>query len=249
MGDMPIYVSLDSADVWAHPELFELDEQRRPTGGLGRSAGLLLAKPGSSGATRSTAGSRSRRTATPGGSRASARTCGCATSCASTTSAPSRPTGRCPRSETTALRTEPGCRARARSSSTPCARSSEEAAADRRRGPRRHHRRTSAACSTELGVPGMKVLQFAFYEADSEYLPHRHAANAVVYTGTHDNDTATGWYANLEARGAGARVRLPRLRRGAEIRLGPDPRRLRLGRRAGRSCRCRTCSVSGARPA
>ena len=44
----------------------------------------------------------------------------------------------------------------------------------------------------------MKVLQFAFYEADSEYLPHRHTENAVVYTGTHDNDTARGWYANLK---------------------------------------------------
>ena len=56
----------------------------------------------------------------------------------------------------------------------------------------------SATCSRELGVPGMKVLQFAFYEADSEYLPHRHTENAVVYTGTHDNDTARGWYANLK---------------------------------------------------
>ena len=48
-----------------------------------------------------------------------------------------------------------------------------------------------------IGVPGMKVLQFAFYEADSDYLPHRHVPNAVVYTGTHDNDTARGWFANL----------------------------------------------------
>jgi 4-alpha-glucanotransferase len=48
-----------------------------------------------------------------------------------------------------------------------------------------------------VGVPGMKVLQFAFYEPDSDYLPHRHVPNAVVYTGTHDNDTARGWFANL----------------------------------------------------
>ena len=40
-----------------------------------------------------------------------------------------------------------------------------------------------------LGIPGMKVLQFGFSEDDSEHLPHRHVANAVVYTGTHDNDT------------------------------------------------------------
>ena len=49
-----------------------------------------------------------------------------------------------------------------------------------------------------LGFPGMKVLQFAFYAADSEYLPHRHVPNCVVYTGTHDNDTARGWYAALK---------------------------------------------------
>ena len=44
----------------------------------------------------------------------------------------------------------------------------------------------------------MKVLQFAFYGADSEYLPHRHTENALVYTGTHDNDTARGWYGALK---------------------------------------------------
>jgi 4-alpha-glucanotransferase len=47
------------------------------------------------------------------------------------------------------------------------------------------------------GIPGMKVLQFAFSEDDSPHAPHRHVADAVVYTGTHDNDTARGWYAAL----------------------------------------------------
>ena len=47
-----------------------------------------------------------------------------------------------------------------------------------------------------VGLPGMKVLQFAFYGEDS-YLPHRHVPNAVVYTGTHDNDTARGWWNGL----------------------------------------------------
>ena len=46
------------------------------------------------------------------------------------------------------------------------------------------------------GFPGMKVLQFAFgEEADNPYLPHNYAdPNCVVYTGTHDNDTTRGWY-------------------------------------------------------
>lgn len=43
------------------------------------------------------------------------------------------------------------------------------------------------------GFPGMKVLQFAFDEQNSEYLPHNHVKNAVVYTGTHDNPTTRQW--------------------------------------------------------
>jgi 4-alpha-glucanotransferase len=50
----------------------------------------------------------------------------------------------------------------------------------------------------ELAIPGMNVLQFAFYEPDSPYLPHRYSRNAVVYTGTHDNDTARGWWKSLD---------------------------------------------------
>jgi 4-alpha-glucanotransferase len=48
------------------------------------------------------------------------------------------------------------------------------------------------------GFPGMKVLQFAFGEADSLYLPHNHVPNSVVYTGTHDNDTTRGWWETLD---------------------------------------------------
>ena len=44
------------------------------------------------------------------------------------------------------------------------------------------------------GFPGMKILQFAFDEtAESSYLPHNIEKNCVVYTGTHDNDTAIGF--------------------------------------------------------
>ncbi len=50
---------------------------------------------------------------------------------------------------------------------------------------------------TRLAIPGMRVLQFAFSEDDSPHAPHRHVENAVVYPGTHDNDTARGWYATL----------------------------------------------------
>ena len=50
----------------------------------------------------------------------------------------------------------------------------------------------------EVEVPGMKVLQFAFSEIDSDHAPHRHPTNAVAYTGTHDNDTTRGWFAALD---------------------------------------------------
>ena len=47
----------------------------------------------------------------------------------------------------------------------------------------------------ELELPGMKVLQFAFDgDPDNFYLPHNYVANSVVYTGTHDNDTVRGWF-------------------------------------------------------
>jgi len=47
-----------------------------------------------------------------------------------------------------------------------------------------------------LGFPGMKILQFAFdSDAENLYLPHNYrTTNCVVYTGTHDNDTTLGWY-------------------------------------------------------
>ena len=46
----------------------------------------------------------------------------------------------------------------------------------------------------ETGFPGMKVLQFAFdTREESDYLPHNYTNNCVVYTGTHDNDTVNGW--------------------------------------------------------
>ena len=44
------------------------------------------------------------------------------------------------------------------------------------------------------GFPGMKVLQFAFDGGDSEYLPHNYEKNCIVYTGTHDNQTTLSWY-------------------------------------------------------
>ncbi len=50
----------------------------------------------------------------------------------------------------------------------------------------------------DTGFPGMKVLQFAFdSREESDYLPHNYDKNCVVYTGTHDNHTAMGWFENV----------------------------------------------------
>ena len=51
----------------------------------------------------------------------------------------------------------------------------------------------------ESGYPGMKVLQFAFDGSEnSSYLPYKYEHNCVVYTGTHDNETTKGWLENLQ---------------------------------------------------
>jgi len=51
----------------------------------------------------------------------------------------------------------------------------------------------------QFEFPGMNILQFAFTgEAENPYLPHNVRRNSVIYTGTHDNDTTLGWYASRE---------------------------------------------------
>ena len=88
----------------------------------------------------------------------------------------------------------------------------------------------------EFGLPGMRILQFAFGEDGANdntnaYLPHNYDSNTVVYTGTHDNNTTQGWWAEaspalrqqvLDYLGTRRRPRHP---------LAADPRRLRQRRR------------------
>ncbi len=58
------------------------------------------------------------------------------------------------------------------------------------------------ALREQFAMPGMRILQFGFGDRGSHnYLPHRYEPNSVVYTGTHDNDTTRGWWEH----GAGAR--------------------------------------------
>src|SRR5712692_5544861 len=54
------------------------------------------------------------------------------------------------------------------------------------------------ALRDEFKIPGTRVLQFAFDgHSDNPYLPHNYVPNTVVYTGTHDNPTSRGWYEEL----------------------------------------------------
>jgi 4-alpha-glucanotransferase len=53
------------------------------------------------------------------------------------------------------------------------------------------------ALRDDVGLPGMKVLQFAWSGPDNAFLPHEHPRHAVVYSGTHDNDPTVGWWRHL----------------------------------------------------
>jgi len=58
------------------------------------------------------------------------------------------------------------------------------------------------ALRKQFGFPGMRVLQFAFDGSGSNpYLPHQHENDDAVYTGTHDNDTTLAWYDALDNSG------------------------------------------------
>lgn len=50
-----------------------------------------------------------------------------------------------------------------------------------------------------LGLPGMKILQFAWSDPQNPFLPHNYPVNCVAYTGTHDNNTTLGWWLDGEA--------------------------------------------------
>jgi 4-alpha-glucanotransferase len=60
------------------------------------------------------------------------------------------------------------------------------------------------ALRDDLGFPGMRVLQFGFGADPKESvdLPHNYVRNVVAYTGTHDNDTAAGWFNSVAGEGS-----------------------------------------------
>jgi 4-alpha-glucanotransferase len=72
------------------------------------------------------------------------------------------------------------------------------------------------ALRLEMGMPGMKVMQFGFNSKGAHmHLPHRFTPDTVAYTGTHDNDTTQGWW------NAAAKTE----RNAVEAYVGPGARR------------------------
>ncbi len=192
LGDVAIFVNMDSADVWVHPEIFELDEELKPI----RIAGV---PPDYFSPTGQRWGNplyrwdvlASARNST-GGSIAFAAPSSFTTSCASTIFAASKRIGRFPAKEETAVNGEwvkaPGLE---------LFRALEAAL-----GPLPLVAEDLGmitpeveALRKELGMPGMKVLQFGFSNKGAHtHLPHRFMPGTVAYTGTHDNDTTQGWW-------------------------------------------------------
>ncbi|HKQ52250.1 MAG TPA: 4-alpha-glucanotransferase, partial [Pyrinomonadaceae bacterium] len=59
------------------------------------------------------------------------------------------------------------------------------------------------ALRDDFGLPGMRILQFAFGgDTKNQDLPHNYVSNSVVYTGTHDNDTTVGWFTSVAGSGS-----------------------------------------------
>jgi 4-alpha-glucanotransferase len=199
IGDAPIFVAYDSADVWSRPEMFKLDEEGRPTVVAGvppdyfSSTGQLWGNPIYNWDAMRAAGFRwwiDRLRATlqtvdllridhfrgfaasweiPGGDKTAER--------GRWVEVPGRELF-------TALRNTIGelpIIAEDLGVITP----------------------DVEALRDDFGFPGMRVLQFAF-RGDSRNidLPHNHIQNCVVYTGTHDNDTTVGWYKSVAGAGS-----------------------------------------------
>ena len=197
LGDVAIFVNYDSADVWTHPEIFELDEDRRPL----RVSGVpptTSPPPASAGATPSTNGACFRSAASIGGSPASA--------------APSalydlvrldhfrgfEAYWSIPADEETAMNGQwvkaPGGYELFEPPQAKSSVSFPFIAEDLGLITKEVDR----ALREFFGMPGMRILQFGFADRGGHHLPaaHRYVENTVVYTGTHDNNTTLGWWQN-----------------------------------------------------
>ena len=192
VGDIAIFVDYDSADVWAHRDLFRLARTISSRKLFPACRPTPSAPPASAGAIRSTTGTRSGRAATTGGSTACAgrtQTCdyirldhfrGFEQFWEIPANEPTAVNGRWvdgPKDELfNKLRDVLG--------GLPFFAEDLGYITPEVHALRERHQ-----------IPGMAVLQFGFADAGAHvYLPHRLTPDRVVYTGTHDNDTTLGWW-------------------------------------------------------
>ena len=227
IGDMPIFVAHDSADVWAHPRALPPRRRGRADARRRRAARLLQRRPASAGATRSTAGREMRATGYAWWIDAlRARRWRASTPSASTTSSASTRYWEIPAREPTADERPLAAGARARASSTRVGAALGELpliAEDLGRG---HAGGRGAA----------RRVRAAGHQAPAVRVRHRSAgarascrtttrARAVVYTGTHDNDTTVGLVPRPGQRHAQRRADGARAARGAALPGRADGRR------------------------
>jgi 4-alpha-glucanotransferase len=191
IGDVPIFVSSDSADVWAHPEYFLLDERRRPTVVAGvppdyfSKTGQLWGNPLYNWAALKQTGyawwiERLRATLELVDLVRIDHFRGFAANWEVPAGLPTAEKGRWVKGPGAdlfeALRAGLGALpiiAEDLGVITP----------------------DVEALREQFHLPGMRILQFAFAGAvEDRFLPHNYERNTVVYTGTHDNDTTLGWY-------------------------------------------------------
>jgi 4-alpha-glucanotransferase len=80
-----------------------------------------------------------------------------------------------------------------------------------------------------LGLPGMKILQFAWSDPTNPFLPHNYPVECVAYTGTHDNNTTLGWWSGGEVNDAARQLITDYLDRSLEEITEPHWTMIRLG--------------------
>lgn len=194
IGDIPIYVAQDSADVWAHPELFELDDEGRPTSVAGVPPDCFS----KDGQRWGNPLYRYDRMLHDDFAWWRARMAACARlydviridhfiGMARYFAIPAA----CETAKGGTWRKGPG---KALTDALDSARGDARIIAEDLGVLHPSVRRLLK----KAGYPGMKVLLFAFDGgADNEYLPHHYGANCVVYGGTHDNETVVGFCKSL----------------------------------------------------
>ncbi len=191
LGDVPIFVAMDSAEVWARPDLFKLDPERRPTVVAGvppdyfSATGQLWGNPVYDWARHAADGfrwwvDRMRHALELADAVRLDHFRGFAAFWEVPAGDPDATGGRWAPGPGRALF---DALAAALSGLPLVAEDLGEITPD------------VIALRDDLGLPGMAILQFGFQpEPRSSFIPYRHQRELVVYTGTHDNNTSRGWY-------------------------------------------------------